>query len=310
MFARAVFPLTPLLSACAQIPDAGDPRDVATIPVDLPQVPTERFEVGCEPWDEWDKPARPFAILGQSFYVGTCGISAILITGDDGHILIDSGVPEAAPQVLASIRALGFDPRDVEYLLMSHEHFDHVGGHAAIAEATGAQVVASTRAAPVLESGTVAADDPQAGMDHPRFAPVRVDRIVSDGEVLKVGSIQITAHLTPGHSPGAVSWTWQSCSLQGEPPICRRMAYMDSLSPVSEDGYRFTDNREYLVAFRQSIDTVRFLPCDELVTPHPSASGMIMALCEGRSGEASACGRYADELSDRLNERLQSEAQR
>ena len=262
----------------------------------------------CKAWDEWDKPAPPFQIMGNSFYVGTCGISAILVTTEEGHVLLDSGVPAAAPLVLANIRELGFDPKDVRYILMSHEHFDHVGAHAALAEATGAQVVASPRAKAVLESGKVAADDPQATSGHPDMTPVKVDKVMNDGEILRLGDREFTAHLTPGHSPGAMSWNWYSCSLPFEPPVCRRIAYVDSLSAVSADDYRFSDHPHYVAAFRDSIDKVRFLPCDYIVTPHPSASGMLKAMKDGSYGEPGPCQRYADALTERLDARLAKEA--
>ena len=86
------------------------------------------WAAACEDFDEWDKPGPPFRIYGRTYYVGTCGISALLIVGPDGHTVIDSGTDEGAKAVLANIRALGFDPRDVKTLLTSHEHFDHVGG--------------------------------------------------------------------------------------------------------------------------------------------------------------------------------------
>ncbi|MBX7457537.1 subclass B3 metallo-beta-lactamase [Qipengyuania sp. 1NDH17] len=262
----------------------------------------------CEAWDEWDKPAPPFQLLGNSFYVGTCGISAILVTGDAGHVLLDSGVPSAAPLVLANIRELGFDPKDVRYILMSHEHFDHVGAHSALADATGARIVASARAKAVLESGDLAADDPQAASGHPATTSVKVDKVMADGEVLRLGGLEFTAHTTPGHSPGAMSWTWNSCSLPFEPPICSRTAYVDSLSAVSADGYRFSDRPQYVAAFRDSIDKVRFLPCDYIVTPHPSASGMLRGMKEGSYGKPGPCQRYADALTEKLDARLAREA--
>ena len=297
MFAR-LWPLL-LLAGCT----TADSLPV----VGLPSVPEERFVDACKPWDDWDKPARPFSLMGRSFYVGTCGISAVLVTGEDGHILIDSGISEAEPHVLASIRHLGFDPADIRYILMSHEHFDHVGGHAALAEATGAQVVASARAAPVLESGLVADDDPQADAGHPPFARVEVDRIVADGEVIKLGDMEITAHATPGHTPGALSWTWWSCNLPDEPPVCRRIAYVDSLSPVSTDSYRFADHPEVVDTFRRSIAKVRSLPCDILVTPHPSASRLIGRMRDGTYGQPGECEKYADQLSNALDARLAAE---
>lgn len=308
MSGRALLMLTPLLAACAA-PQVDGPGP-ATLMAEATTVPDKPFHEACDAWDEWDKPARPFQLMGNSWYVGTCGISAILITGEEGHILIDTGVEAAAPQVLANISALGFDPKDVRFILMSHEHFDHVAGHAALKAATGARVVASQSAAPVLESGLVAEVDPQAASGHPRMPPVDVDRVVADGAVLEFGNLELMAHATPGHTPGALSWTWTSCSLPNEPPVCRRMAYVDSLSAVSADGYRFTDHPEVVASFRSSIDTVRFLPCDLLVTPHPSSSQLIERLREGTLGTPGECARYAEGLTRRLEARLAKEAER
>lgn len=316
MFGRLLLALTFALGLASCTSTAQTEGEVVQAPADPtieldPKMLYEKrlaFLDECETWDEWDKPAPPFQIMGNSFYVGTCGISSILVTGPDGHVLIDSGVPAAAPLVLANIRELGFDPKDVRYILMSHEHFDHVGAHAALAEATGAKIVASPSAKPVLESGQVAANDPQAASNHPAMAPVRVDKIVTDGEVLRLGDKEFTAHLTPGHSPGAMSWTWYSCSLPFEPPVCRRIAYVDSLSAVSADDYRFSDHPQYVAWFRDSIDKVRFLPCDYIVTPHPSASGMIERMKVGSYEEPGPCQRYADALSGKLDERLAREA--
>jgi len=260
----------------------------------------------CEDFDEWDKPAPPFELLGDTWYVGTCGISAILVLGEDGHVLIDSGVEAAAPLVLDNIRALRIDPRDIRYLLMSHEHFDHVGAHAALAEATGAQVIASPEAAKVLASGKVSADDPQADI-HPAMKPVKVDRVVNDGEVLNLGGKEFTAHLTPGHTPGAMSWTWNACSLPWQPPVCRRVAYVDSLSPVSADDYRFTDHPAVVADFRRSIAKVANLPCDLLATPHPSSSGMLDRIKDGGLLDGAACVDYAKTIEERLNDRLAKE---
>lgn len=316
MFAKRLLPLVCALGLAGCTSSVPVDSEVSATPslraVELgPKMLHEKklaFLDTCEEWDEWDKPSPPFQIMGDSFYVGTCGISAILVTSAEGHVLLDSGVPAAAPLVLANIRELGFDPKDVRYILMSHEHFDHVGAHGALADATGAQVVASPRAKDVLESGRVAADDPQAASDHPNMTPVKVDRVMTDGEALRVGDREFTAHLTPGHSPGAMSWTWASCSLPFEPPVCRTIAYVDSLSPVSSDGYRFSDHPQYLAAFRDSIDKARFLHCDFIVTPHPSASGMIEGMKDDSYYESGPCQRYADALSEKLDVRVAKEA--
>lgn len=225
------------------------------------------FARTCGENDQWDRPAPPVRLHGNTYYVGTCGISAILITDKDGHVLIDSGTEAGAELVAANIQRLGFKLSDVRYLAHSHEHHDHVGGMARLQALTGAQLVASANAGAVLRSGRVGDGDPQKGLLKD-FPPVAVARTIGDGDKLRSGAIQLTAHETKGHTHGALSWQWVSC----DGGVCRTFVYADSLSPVSRDDYRFTDHPNVVAAFRASIDKVAALECDILITPHPSAS--------------------------------------
>ncbi|MBB3764487.1 subclass B3 metallo-beta-lactamase [Sphingomicrobium lutaoense] len=285
---------------------------MATIPVQKtpPRIAPERaplssegprFAAQCEDWDEWDKPAPPLRIHGNSYLVGTCGIASILITGDDGHILIDSGTEAGAEIVLRNIRRLGFDPADVKILLHSHEHFDHVGGMARLAQATGAQVIASPEGARALARGIPLADDPQSGM-HPPFPIAPADRTVTDGEEIRVGHLSLKAVATPGHSPGALSWTWGSC----DGAICHQLVYAESLSPVSSEDYRFSDHPDRLAAYRASLAKVAALRCDILLTPHPSASNMIERLAGAAPlVDENGCRDYSEAIATRLDARWQ-----
>ena len=256
----------------------------------------------CADWDEWDKPAPPFQIYGNAWYVGTCGISAILIAGDDGHVLIDGGPANAANVIAANIEALGFKLSDVKLLLHSHEHHDHVGGLAELQRLTGARLLASSAAAAALTSGTAGADDPQFE-DHGNFPATRVDVTIQDSEPVRLGHLTLTPIATPGHTPGALSWQWQACARGG----CHTVVYADSLTPVSSDGYRFGDHPETVAAFRASLARVGALGCSILLTPHPSASGMRDRLLEGDLTDTNACRDYAESLAKRLDERLAKE---
>ena len=191
----------------------------------------------CTDWDDWDKPAPPVRIHANTYLVGTCGISAILVTGSDGHVLIDGGTERGAERIAANIRALGFKLRDVRYLLHSHEHLDHVGGIARLQQLTGATLVASATAAHVFATGAASADDPQVGLLKP-FRVASVGRIIADGGTVRFGNLLLTAIATPGHTAGALSWRWESC----DGGVCRTMVYADSLSAVSRADYRFTDH--------------------------------------------------------------------
>lgn len=151
----------------------------------------------------WNDPFPPFKVIGNIYYVGTTGVSSWLITTPNGHFLLDGGLPQTPPQIIANIKTLGFDIRDVKYLLNSHAHFDHAGGLAALQRATGATMVASAKDRPILEAGRIAFG-PTSNISVP---PVRVDRVVKQGDTLSLGGITLTAHITPGHSPGCTSWS-------------------------------------------------------------------------------------------------------
>ena len=262
------------------------------------------FAAACKDWDEWDTPAPPVRIHGNTYLVGTCGIAAILITGTDGHILIDSGTERGADLIARNIQRLGFRLEDVKILLHSHEHLDHVGGMARLQQVTGAQLVASSAAAPVLATGKAGRGDPQAGMHEP-FPSARVGRVIQGGESVRLGNLMLTAVATPGHTPGALSWHWGSC----DGGVCRRIVYADSLSPISHDDYRFSDHPDYVAAFRAGLQRIAAVECDILLTPHPSASDMINRMAgKAPLTEPTACRSYAAEIGARLDERLAKES--
>ena len=276
--------------------------------IERPRAPIEQagpaWAAACGDSEDWDKPAPPVRIHGNSYLVGTCGISAILITGTAGHVLIDGGTERGGDLIAANIRALGFKLRDVRYLLHSHEHFDHVGGTARLQQLTGAQLIASERARRVLETGTDDPDDPQAGMHKP-FRAATVSRVVADGGQVRLGNLLLTAMTTPGHTPGALSWRWESC----DGGVCRTMVYADSLSPVSRDDYRFSEHPAYLAAYRASFARLAASRCEILLTPHPSARAMRERMT-GRQPlfDVNGCRSYAAAKAKQLDERLAKEA--
>ncbi|MGZ3271476.1 MAG: subclass B3 metallo-beta-lactamase [Croceibacterium sp.] len=256
----------------------------------------------CKDWDEWDKPAPPFRIWGNAYYVGTCGITAILITGDAGDVLIDGGPADAGDIVAANIKKIGVALSDVKILLHTHEHHDHVGGLARLKQLTGARLFASPLAAQALERGTPNPEDPQYADHHP-LPPVPVDRILEGNATITLGNLTLKAYATPGHTPGALSWQWQSC----EGDDCKTIVYADSLTPVSSDGYKFTDHREVVAAFNNSLVRVGSLKCDILLSPHPSSSGLRDRLLKGSLVDSTACFTYANGLKQQLDARLKKE---
>ncbi len=273
-------------------------RQIAPIESAGPQL-----AAACKGADGWDDPAPPSEIFANTYYVGTCGITSILITGKEGDIVIDSGTEKGAELVAQNILDLGFAPRTVRILLHSHEHGDHVGGMGRLQQLTGAQLYASPTAARVFATGTATADDPQAGLSKP-FPSAHVGQIVVDGSIVRLGNLWLTAVATPGHTAGAMSWHWVSC----DGGVCRSIVYADSLSPISRDDYRFSDHPQYLKAFRQSIAKIAALDCDILITPHPSASGMMERFAAGSMEQANGCRDYAAKLTKQLDDRLAKEA--
>jgi metallo-beta-lactamase class B len=261
----------------------------------------------CPSCAEWNQPQAPVRLHGNTYYVGTHGLTALLITSPQGHVLIDGALPNSAPLILENIRTLGFRVEDVRLILNSHVHYDHAGGLAALQRASGARVAASAASAPVLEQGTSMEGDPQHGELFP-IPPVRNVQRFADGETLRVGPIALTAHLTPGHTPGGTTWTWRSCDGAG----CVDLVYADSHSAISADGFRFTDSPAYLNAvadFERGFRKLEALPCDILITPHPSGSSLWERLARGPQAliDRTACQQYAARGRQGLTRRLQTE---
>lgn len=269
----------------------------------------------CEHCEEWNSPHEPYRVFGNTWYVGVAGLSAILISSDDGLILIDGGLPQSASRIDENIRKLGFRTGQIRVIANSHAHYDHAGGIAALRRASRAEVVASAAGARSIRNGGLVADDPQHGLGREAmcFPPVRRVRVVGDGEVVRVGSLAITAHFTPGHTPGSTTWTWRSC--EGE--RCLDIVYADSLNPISAPGFRFTGDATHpgiIDQFRRSIAVVSALPCDILLTVHPGSSDMDERLAR-RAREPGidpfidprACSAYAANATERLNRRIEEE---
>lgn len=152
---------------------------------------------------DWTEPVAPFHIIGNIYYVGTADLAAYLIHTKDGEILIDGTLEQNVPPIERNVAALGFRVSDIKILLNSHAHYDHAAGLAALKHDSGATLYASAADAPILERGSISFG-PTAS-DH--FPPVKVDRIVTDGETIELGGTKLRAHLTPGHTPGCTSWT-------------------------------------------------------------------------------------------------------
>lgn len=209
----------------------------------------------------WNQPVTPFRIIDNIYYVGASGVTSFLITTPAGHILTDGGLAETAPQILDNIRTLGYDPRDVRVLLNSHAHYDHAGGLAALKTATGALLYASEGDVPLLRSG--GKGDFRFG-DTLRFRPVEVDRVIEDGQVIRLGGREVTLLVTPGHTRGCTSWTTTAKSEN-------RDAHVLFICSTSILDYRFVTRPSYpgiAADFERTFQRLRSLPCDVFLSAH------------------------------------------
>lgn len=261
----------------------------------------------CDRCADWNEPQAPFRIYGNSWYVGTAGLSAILVETANGFVLFDGGLPQSAALIDANIRELGFDPLRISAIFVSHAHFDHAGGVAALQRMTGATVYSSVEGEKALRSGELQPDDPQYTPDNKQAFPA-VSKVVAvdDGEIVDVDGLPVEAVYTPGHTPGGTSWTWESCALN----TCYAVVYADSLTSVSAEGYSFSGGpaANQLI---ESADRISLLDCDILLSPHPFFFGMQDKLKNRGDGNPFvnnvACAIYADVALDWLQQRLNAE---
>ena len=268
--------------------------------------PDAAFE--CSNCERWNMPQDPFRILGNTWFVGTAGLTALLIETDEGLILVDAALPQSSMLIEANIRKLGFDPLNIKAILVSHAHFDHAGGINALQRLSGAAVYSSPDGADVLQSGLLQEDDPQFlyGPENTSFPAIKNVTGIADGEFVTVGGVSVRAVHTPGHTPGGVSWTWESCALG----TCYDIVYADSLTAVSAEGYRYSDGP----AANQMIESagaIAELDCDVLLSPHPFFFGMKDKLEKRDEGNPFinnvACMIYAETALGWLEQRLDSE---
>ena len=282
-----------ILGACAATTDDGDAA----------MLTAAYSEELCPSCAEWNAPQEPFLIHGNSYYVGTRGLAAILITTPEGHVLIDGGLPNTAPLIQQNISTLGFDIADVRLILNSHAHFDHSGGIAALQFASGARVLASPVSAADIRRGNSTEGDPQFGQLL-SFPPVAAVEEFADGDTIRLGPLELVARITPVHTPGGTTWSWVSCDANG----CVDVVYADSQSVLSAEGFRFSDS-PLLSDFERGFAVLEAIRCNILVTPHPGASSFWQ---RHESGEGfvdpAACARYGQLARERLADRLAAEA--
>ncbi len=255
--------------------------------------------------DAWNEPTAPRHLYGNTWYVGTCGISVILIASPQGHILIDSGPANGFDAVSKSLQALGVRLKDIRTILTTHEHHDHTGGVAQFQKESGAQVLVRKDALDSMRTGKADRRDPQFKELSP-FAPVANLKLISDGAIVKRGKTTLRNIPMSGHAPGGSGWTWKEC----EKGVCHQIVFSDSLGSISDDVYRYSDEGGMAAALRDSIARIGAAPCDILVTGHTGASGILERL-DGKAAlvDKTACQKLAELGLKNLELRLQKEAE-
>jgi len=208
--------------------------------------------------------AEPFRIAGNLYYVGASDVTSYLITGPEGHVLVDGGYPLTPPLIMASIAKLGFDIKDVKALLNTDPHSDHAGGLATLQQASGADLWASEASAYPITAG---GDDPDGVLPMRLllrtrilgYPAARVDHRFKDGDTVRVGPIALTAHVTGGHTRGCTSWSFRV--RDGD----RDLNVVCVCSLVTLQGSQYPGQRE---DFERAFRLLRGLPVDIWLTEH------------------------------------------
>jgi metallo-beta-lactamase class B len=219
---------------------------------------------------DWTEPFPPFHIAGNLYYVGSKGLANYLVTTPQGNILINSDLEANVPMIKASIEKLGFKFKDTKILLISHAHWDHDAGSAMIKDMTGATYMVMDADVPVVESG--GKTDFQYGTN-PAFSyrPTKVDRILHDGDEVRLGGSVLVAHLTPGHSKGCTTWTMKVT----EGGKTYNVVIIGS--PNVNPGYKLVDNTAYpqiAEDYERMWHVLKSLPCDIFLGAHGGYFGL------------------------------------
>lgn len=268
------------------------------------------------------QPAEPFRIAGNLYYVGANDVTSFLLTGPEGHVLIDGGYPGTAPMIMASIAKLGFDIRDVKVLLNSEPHFDHAGGLAELQKASGAELWASEASADAIASG--GAGDASATFlplkiltwtGILRYPAARVGHRFKDGATIRLGPTRLTAHITGGHTHGCTTWSFPV--RDGE----RELQVVSACSLTLLPGMSLVEPERYpgiRADFERSFSVMRSLPADIWVTSHAREFGRYRKFRERATAEdpvepfmdREGYLRYIDTAEARFRKRLAEQQQR
>jgi len=219
---------------------------------------------------DWTNPFPPYRIIGNIYYVGSQGLASYLITTPQGNILINSNLEKSVPMIRESVEKLGFKFSDTKILLISHAHWDHCAGSAAVKELTGAKYMVMDADVPEIQAGGKGnfqyGDSPTS-----RYQPTKVDRILHDGDEVQLGGTVLVAHLTPGHTKGTTTWTMKVVDAG------KTYNVVIVGSPNVNAGYKLVNNALYpqiASDYERMFRVLKSLPCDIFLGAHGSYYGM------------------------------------
>ncbi len=238
--------------------------------------------VAAQTHPDWTTNHVPYRIAGNLYYVGSKDLAAYLIVTPAGDILINSNLRSSVPQIRQNVEALGFHFPDVKILLISHAHFDHAAGSAEILRLTHAKYEVMQGDAAVVESGGQP-DFSNGGLS--TFAPAKVDRVLHDGDEVRLGGTVLVAHLTPGHTKGCTTWTMKV----NEGGKSYNVVMVGSTSIL--DAYRLRGDPKYpnmAADYAHTFRVLRALPCDIFLGAHGSYYGMEAKYARMKAGDAGA----------------------
>lgn len=230
---------------------------------------------------DWYEPFPAHKVIGNVYYVGSKDLATFLITTPEGHILINSGFERTVPLTQKSVTSLGFKMTDVKILLASHAHSDHVAGHALLQKLTGAKVYVMRGDDQVIATG----GEGQYLYSTSRWEPCKVDRVLKDGDEVKLGGVTLVAHLTPGHTRGCTTWTWRV------EDSGKTYEVVVVGSPNVNPGYKLAGNESYLeiaADFAKTFEVLKSLPCDVFLGAHGSYYGIVDRYALAEKGQANA----------------------
>jgi acetyl esterase/lipase len=246
----------------------------------LPALALAMATVGLGPAD-WYEPFPAHKGIGNVYYVGSKDLAMYLITTPEGHILINSGFERTVPLIQKSVESLGFKMSDVKVLLASHAHSDHVAGHALLQKVTGAKVYVMRGDDQVIASGGKG----QYLYTTDRWDPCKVDRVLQDGDEVKLGGVTLVARLTPGHTRGCTTWTWRV------EDGGKKYDIVVIGSPNVNPGFQLVNNKDYSEIaddFAKTFRILKSLPCDVFLGAHGGYYGMVERYELLKKGDANA----------------------